>query len=95
MHGLLEKLPIESISLKIKEVGKVDTATVEVKEREAREDEDRKLEELKVKEKKRVKKMRGKLKAGRVQATGQKLVHQAIRDKNKLALLKDLKRAKQ
>lgn len=66
VHGLLEKLPAQSISLKIKEVGKVDTASAEVKEREAKEEEDRRLEELKSHTKKRVKKMRGKLKAGHV-----------------------------
>jgi hypothetical protein len=90
----LEKLPIQSISLKIKEVGKVDTASAEIKEREAREDEDARLEELKDVTKKRVKKMRGKLKVGRVQETKQNLQHMAIREKNKLALLKDFKRAK-
>lgn len=94
VHGLLEKLPIQSISLKIKEVGKVDTASAEIKEREKREEEDRRLEELKQTTKKRVKKMRGKLKAGHVQETKQKLQHEAIREKNKLALLKDFKRAK-
>ena len=31
VHGLLEKLPPQSISLKIKEVGKVDTASAEIK----------------------------------------------------------------
>ena len=61
VHGLLEKLPIESISLKIKEVGKVDTAAADVKEREAREEEEQRLQELKSKTKKRVKKMRGKM----------------------------------
>ena len=67
MHKLLEKLPPQSISLKIKDVGKVDTASAEVKEREAKEDQDRNIELLKKTEKKRVKKMRGKLKAGHVE----------------------------
>ena len=39
--------------------------------------------------------MRGKLKVGKVQSTKQNLQHEAIREKNKLALLKDYKRAKQ
>lgn len=64
VHGLLEKLPIQSISLKIKEVGKVDTASAEIKEKEAREDEERRMEDLKSQTKKRVKKMRGKGKIG-------------------------------
>jgi U3 small nucleolar RNA-associated protein 7 len=67
VHRLLEKLPAESISLKIAEVGKVDTASAEVKAKEAREDEDLKLEELSKKSKKRAKKMRGKNKAGHLQ----------------------------
>jgi hypothetical protein len=67
VHKLLEKLPPQSISLKIKDVGKVDTASAEVKEREAKEDQDRNIELLKKTEKKRVKKMRGKLKAGHVE----------------------------
>ena len=67
MHRLLEKLPAESISLKIAEVGKVDTASSEVKAKEAREEEELKLEELSKKTKKRVKKMRGKNKAGHLQ----------------------------
>ena len=95
VHGLLEKLPIESISLKIKEVGKVDTASADVKEKEAREDEEAKLNELRIKTKKRVKKMRGKAKTGRVEGSKVKQQHEATREKNKLALLKDYKKARE
>lgn len=38
VHRLLEKLPPQSISLKIKDVGKIDTASSEVKAREAQEE---------------------------------------------------------
>lgn len=61
---LLEKLPIQSISLKVNEVGKIDNASSEVKAKEAREEEEARMLELRKKEKKRVKKMRGKNKAG-------------------------------
>lgn len=67
MHRLLEKLPPQSISLKIKDVGKIDTASAEVKAKEAQEDEDHRIELLKKGDKKRVKKMRGKNKAGHVE----------------------------
>jgi len=39
--------------------------------------------------------MRGKLKAGHVQEGKIRQQHEVIREKNKLALLKDFKRAKQ
>jgi U3 small nucleolar RNA-associated protein 7 len=95
VHGLLEKLPIESISLKIKEVGKVDTATAEVKAQEAREEEEQRMAELRLKDKKRVKKMRGKMKTGRVEGSKVRQQHEAIREKNKLALVRDLKKAQE
>ena len=66
VHGLLEKLAPESISLKIKQVGQIDDATPEEKEREAREAEERALEEMNKKEKRRAKKMRGKSKDGHI-----------------------------
>ncbi len=37
MHNLLEKLQPESISLQVDSVGKIDTASKEVREREERE----------------------------------------------------------
>lgn len=94
MHRLLEKLPVESISLKIADVGKVDTASAEVKQREAREEEEQRLQELNKKEKKRVKKMRGKNKAGHKEESKVRQQHEAIRDKNRVALKNDYKRAK-
>lgn len=87
VHRLLEKLPPQSISLKIKDVGKIDTASAEVKSKEAQEDEDQKIELLKKGEKKRVKKMRGKNKAGHVEESKIRQQHEAIREKNKLAYL--------
>jgi hypothetical protein len=46
VHKLLEKLPPESISLKISDVGKVDAASSEVKAKEAKEDEEARIQEL-------------------------------------------------
>lgn len=43
VHRLLEKLPPQSISLKISEVGQIDSASAEVKAKEAREDEEARL----------------------------------------------------
>ena len=95
VHRLLEKLPAESISLKIAEVGKVDTVSAEVKAKEAREEQELKLDELKKHSKKRAKKMRGKSKAVHVQELKIKQQHEAIREKNKLAIVNDYKRAKE
>jgi len=67
VHGLLEKLAPESISLRVATVGRLDNATAEVKQKEKREEEEQAIAELNKKEKKRVKKMRGKMKDGHVQ----------------------------
>ena len=67
VHGLLEKLAPESISLRVATVGRLDNASAEVKQKEKREEEEQAIAELNKKEKKRVKKMRGKMKDGHVQ----------------------------
>ena len=66
MHGLLEKLAPDTISLRFSSIGRVDTASHEVKEKEKQEEEERALAELKKREKKAAKKMRGKSKDGHV-----------------------------
>lgn len=66
VHGLLEKLHPDSISLRVSTIGKIDNATSEVKAKEKREEEEQALAELAKKEKKRAKKMRGKMKDGHV-----------------------------
>jgi U3 small nucleolar RNA-associated protein 7 len=95
VHSLLEKLHPDSISLKVSTIGKIDDATQEVKEREKREEEDRALAELNKKEKKRVKKMRGKMKDGHVQEVKVQQMHEMTREKNKLAYLKEFRKAKE
>ena len=95
MHGLLEKLSPDSISLRVNTIGRVDTASHEVKEREKQEEEERALEELRKREKKARKKMRGKSKDGHVQEVKVKHQHEAMREKNKLAYLKEYKKAKE
>ena len=95
MHNLLEKLQPDSISLRINTIGKIDTASAEVKEKEKREDEDAALAELNKIEKKRVKKMRGKGKDGHVQEVKIQHLHQSMREKNKLAYLKEYRKAKE
>ena len=37
MHGLLQKLQPESISLQVESIGKIDTASKDIKEKEERE----------------------------------------------------------
>lgn len=95
MHGLLEKLAPDTISLRVNTIGRVDTASHEVKEKEKQEEEERALAELKKREKKAKKKMRGKSKDGHVQTVKVQHQHEAIRQKNKLAYLKEYKKAKE
>ena len=95
MHGLLEKLAPDTISLRVNTIGRVDGASHEVKEREKREDEERQMAELRKREKKAVKKMRGKSKDGHVQEVKVKQLHEAMREKNKLAYLKEYRKAKE
>ncbi len=95
VHNLLEKLHPDSISLRINTIGNIDTASHEVKEREKREDEDAALAELAKHEKKRAKKMRGKSKDGHVQEVKIQHLHQGMRERNKLAYLKEYKKAKE
>ena len=53
------------------------------------------MAELRKREKKAVKKMRGKSKDGHVQEVKVKQLHEAMREKNKLAYLKEYKKAKE
>ena len=76
-------------------IGKVDTATHEVKEKEKQDDEERAMAELRKREKKAAKKMRGKSKDGHVQEVKVKHLHEAMREKNKLAYLKEYRKAKE
>jgi U3 small nucleolar RNA-associated protein 7 len=94
VKNLLEKLHPDSISLRVATIGKVDDASAEVKAKEKREEEERALAELAKKEKKRVKKMRGKMKDGHVQEIKIQQMHEATREKNKLAYLKEFRKAK-
>jgi len=95
VKNLLEKLHPDSISLRINTIGKVDDATLEVKQKEKREEEEAAIAEMNKKDKKRIKKMRGKMKDGHVQEV--KVQHQleAMREKNKLAYLKEFRKAKE
>ena len=87
VHGLLEKLSPDTISLKVNTIGQIDNASSDVKAREKREEEERALEEERRKEKKRVNKARGKNKIGNKQASGIRQMHEMQREKNKLAYL--------
>ena len=95
VHNLLEKLQPDSISLRVNTIGTIDTASHEVKERERQEDEETALAELNRREKKIKKKMRGKGKDGHVQEVKIQHLHQSMRSKNKLAYLKEFKKAKE
>lgn len=95
VHGLLEKLHPDSISLRANTIGAIDTATHELKEREKKEDEEAALRENAKKEQKKKKKMRGKGKDGHVQEVKIQHLHQGMREKNKLAYLKDYRKAKE
>ena len=53
------------------------------------------MAELRKREKKAVKKMRGKSKDGHVQEVKVKQLHESMREKNKLAYLKEYKKAKE
>lgn len=52
------------------------------------------MEELRKKEKKAAKKMRGKMKDGHVQEVSVQHLHESMREKNKLAYLKEYRQAK-
>ena len=68
MHGLLEKLQPDSISLRVvASVGTVDMAHEDVKEAERKEAAERAIEEQRRSEKKRVKKARGRSKSKHVE----------------------------
>lgn len=95
VHGLLEKLHPDSISLRVNTIGNIDSASHEVKERERKEDEEAALREQAKIEKKRKNKMRGKGKDGHVQEVKIQHLHQSMRAKNKLAYLKEYRKAKE
>ena len=95
VHGLLEKLHPDSISLRVNTIGSIDTASHEVKEREKKEDEEAALREQATIEKKRKNKIRGKGKDGHVQEVKIQHLHQSMRAKNKLAYLKEDRKAKE
>ena len=92
---MLEKLQPDSISLRVNTIGAIDTASHEVKEKERREDEEAALAQQAKLEKKKKKKMRGKSKDGHVQEVKIQHLHQSMRDKNKLAYLKEYRKAKE
>ena len=66
VHGLLEKLTPDSISLKVNTIGQIDNATHEQKEKEKQEEEEKAMEELRRRDKKKKNKARGKMKDGHV-----------------------------
>jgi U3 small nucleolar RNA-associated protein 7 len=66
VHGLLEKLSPDSISLRVNTIGSIDNATHEQKEKEKKEEEEEAMEKLRKRDKKQVNKARGKMKDGHV-----------------------------
>lgn len=94
IHGLLEKLDPNTISIKVNTVGDIDGASKEVIEKEKREHEEQEIANMKKKEKKVKKKARGRSKIGNKMAASQKQMQEGERDKNKLNYLKEVQRAK-
>lgn len=84
IHGLLEKLDPQTISLKIDTIGDIDTAAPEVREQETKEMMEAQIEQMRKQEKKAKKKMRGKNKIGNKMASSTRQQHEAIRESNKL-----------
>jgi hypothetical protein len=95
VHGLLEKLQPDSISLRVRTaVGTVDMAADDVKAGEKLEEEKRAIEEQSKIEKKRAKKMRGKSKSAHVEGAKVRQMHEAMRERSKLGIKQEYKRAK-
>ena len=95
VHGLLQKLQPESISLQVDTVGRVDSASKEVKEKEEREIMDQAISVQKKKEKKKRNKMRGKGKIGHEMENKTHQLHESMREKNKLLYKREYDRNKQ
>lgn len=72
IHGLLEKLDPNTISIKVNTIGDIDGASKEVIEKEKREFEEQEIANMKKKEKKAKKKARGRSKIGNKMAVSQK-----------------------
>lgn len=83
VHGLLEKLQPDTISLKVDQIGMIDNASNEVKTKEQKELMEQAIEKMRKKDKKK-NKMRGKGKIGREMENRTHKQHETIRDKNKL-----------
>jgi len=94
VHGLLEKLQPESISLHVDSVGKIDTASKEVREKEERELAEQAIDKQRKKDKKKRNKMRGKGKIGREMENKTHQVHEQMREKNKLLYKREYDRYK-
>ena len=93
VHGLLQKLQPESISLQVESIGKIDTASKDIKEKEEREIMEKAIQDLKKKDKKK-NKMRGKGKTGREMENKTHQLHETMREKNKLLYKREYDRNK-
>jgi oligoribonuclease (3'-5' exoribonuclease) len=91
----MEKLDPATISVKIDTIGHIDDAAPEVIAKELREEQDRQIEEDRAKEKKIAKKMRGRSGISNKMTASTRQQHEAIRNNNKLAYLKENVRSKQ
>jgi U3 small nucleolar RNA-associated protein 7 len=91
VHGLLEKLQPESISLQVASVGKIDSASKDIKDKEEKELMEQAISKQQKKDRK---KMRGKGKIGREMENKTHQLHEAMREKNKLLYKKEYERSK-
>jgi U3 small nucleolar RNA-associated protein 7 len=94
VHGLLQKLQPESISLQVATVGKIDTASKEVREHEEKELMEQAIAQQQKKDKKKRNKMRGKGKVGREMENKTHQMHEQMRDKNKMLYKREYERGK-
>ena len=92
VHSLLEKLDPTSISLHIDKIGQVDEEGAKdgLRDKEQRAMED---EQVRVQQKKEKKKARGRSKIGNKMAASQRQMQEMAREKNKLAYLRDVRKA--
>jgi U3 small nucleolar RNA-associated protein 7 len=93
VQSLLQKLQPESISLQVETIGRIDNASEDVKKKEAKEQMEQAIDKQKKKDKKK-NKARGKGKIGREMENKTHVLHEQMREKNKLLYKREYERNK-
>ena len=95
VHGLLQKLSPDTISLKVNTIGLIDNAAPEIKAKEKKELMEQEIAKMQKKDKKKKNKARGKGKIGNEMKSKVHQMHEKIREKNKLLYKREYERGKE